>query len=134
MVSQFKPRPLLRSKNYTISDLVERYDTSLRTLRFYEQHGLVQPARPKPNTRIYSRTDVERLDFVFDCRLTGMSVRSIASLLERRDTLTDKEFGKVHARELRNRLAELLLELERLGEQRHALERGLGLLEEELAS
>ncbi|MBD1545166.1 MerR family transcriptional regulator [Roseibium aggregatum] len=134
MVSQFKPRPLLRSENYTISDLVERYDTSLRTLRFYEQHGLVQPARPKPNTRVYSRADVERLDFVFDCRLTGMSVRAIASLLRLRDTLPGRDFDKAHARELRNRLSELLQEREQLEEQKQALERGLGLLEERLAS
>lgn len=133
MVSQFKPRPLLRSGTYTISDLVERYDTSLRTLRFYEQHGLVRPGRPRPNTRVYTRADVERLDFVFDCRLTGMSVRSIASLLELRDTLPEKEFGKVHAGELRKRLAELLAELEQLGAQKEALERGLGRLEEKLA-
>lgn len=134
MVSQFTPRPRLRSGDHTISDLVERYDTSLRTLRFYEQHGLVRPARPKPNTRIYSQADVDRLDFVFDCRLTGMSIRSIASLLNLRDTLSDKDFGKAHARELRNRLAELLKELELIGQQKQALEHGLGLLEDRLAS
>lgn len=129
MKSQFEPRPALAPGRYRISDLVDRYGTSLRTLRYYEQSGLVRPDRPNQHTRYYSEEDVARLDFIFDCRQTGMSIRTIKELLRQRDALSDRDFGKVYAGQLRKRMAELLEELDDLERQKQLLQQDLAYLD-----
>ncbi|MBD1545167.1 MerR family transcriptional regulator [Roseibium aggregatum] len=129
MNNQFQNRPALKSGNYKIADLANRYDTSLRTLRYYEQSGLVRPHRPNQHTRFYSEEDVSRLDLVFDCRRTGMSVREIRDLLRQRDELADRDFSKAYARALRKRMAQLLEELEELERQKTFLKRDLAALD-----
>ena len=129
MNNQFQNRPALKSGNYKIADLAERYDTSLRTLRYYEQSGLVRPHRPNQHTRFYSDEDVSRLDLVFDCRRTGMSVRETRDLLRQRDELSDRDFNKTYARALRKRMAQLLEEFEELERQKKYVECDLAALD-----
>lgn len=46
---------------YSISVAAELVGVHPRTLRLYEQAGLISPARTRGNTRLYSQADIERL-------------------------------------------------------------------------
>jgi DNA-binding transcriptional MerR regulator len=48
---------------YTISDLAQEFDLTTRAIRFYEDMGLLQPARGGPGgrNRVYSSRDRTRL-------------------------------------------------------------------------
>ena len=47
-----------------ISAVAELYDIHPQTLRMYEREGLLQPNRSEGNTRLYSASDLERLEFI----------------------------------------------------------------------
>jgi DNA-binding transcriptional MerR regulator len=46
-----------RKETYTISDLASEFDVTARTIRYYEERGLLNPARDNSLQRIYSRRD-----------------------------------------------------------------------------
>jgi len=50
----------VKVRTYSISDLAKEFDVTTRTIRFYEQQGLLNPAR-QGQTRIYSPKDRVRL-------------------------------------------------------------------------
>src|ERR1043166_1174783 len=58
---------------FTIRDLTKEFDVSARTLRFYEEKGLVDPAR-RGEQRLYSRRDRARLAYVLAGKTVGFSL------------------------------------------------------------
>lgn len=81
-------------KTYSIGELAVLSGVSVRTLRFYEEAGLLCPKRDSQNGyRIYGSVDVDRLQEILLLRRLGIPVRDVASLLstsedERRAALT----------------------------------------------
>ena len=66
---------------YSIRELADRFDVTARTLRFYEQKGLLSPSR-RGATRIYSATDAARLDLILRGRRVGFSLEEIKEMQE----------------------------------------------------
>jgi len=65
-----------------IGILAERAGTSVATIRYYEQIGLLRPARRQGGgQRAYDHEDVRRLSFVRHCRNFGFSLSDVRSLL-----------------------------------------------------
>ena len=61
------------SPSYTITDLARELDITTRTIRFYEDKGLLRPARDGLK-RIYSRADRTRLKLVLRGKRLGLSL------------------------------------------------------------
>ena len=72
------------SKTYTISDLAQEFGVTTRTLRHYEDQGLVTPARDGIN-RIYSPRDRVRLKLALRGKRLGFSLGEIRELFELHD-------------------------------------------------
>lgn len=69
-------------RNYTIGQLAELSGTSARSLRFYEEAGLLAPRRdPANGYRSYGAEDVDRLQEILLLRRLGVAVRDIAPML-----------------------------------------------------
>lgn len=66
--------------SYSIGDLAREFDVTLRTLRFYEDKGLINPRR-RGTTRIYGRRDRARLKLVLMGKRVGFSLEEIKSML-----------------------------------------------------
>jgi DNA-binding transcriptional MerR regulator len=65
-------------KTYSIAQLAKEFGVSLRTLRFYEEHGLVTPERRQDGwTRIYSEEQRADLQGVVWARRAGLSIAQI---------------------------------------------------------
>ena len=62
--------------SFTIGQLAREFQVTLRTLRFYEDRGLVSPRRDG-TTRIYSRRDRARLKLVLMGKKVGFSLTEI---------------------------------------------------------
>lgn len=75
---------------YTIGELAREFDVTLRTLRFYEDKGLVNPRR-EGATRIYTRRDRGRLKLVLMGKRVGFSLSQIREMLD----LYDFRHGQV---------------------------------------
>ena len=69
---------------YTISQLSDYLKVSLRTLRFYEQAGLLQPHREGAR-RVYSADDRARLEVIVALREFEVSLTGIKQLLSTAD-------------------------------------------------
>ena len=66
----------------TISDAAERSGFAPSALRFYEDAGLIGPARTPSGYRSYSDDDLERLAFVGRAKGFGLTLEEIAELLD----------------------------------------------------
>lgn len=64
-----------------ISQVSRKTDLSAKTLRYYEQIGLVHPGRADNGYRAYSQKDVHRLCFVQRARSLGFSIDECRRLL-----------------------------------------------------
>lgn len=66
---------------YSISQVAARTGFSRSALRFYEQHGLVQPDRTPSGYRSYDDRHVEQLGFISRAKGFGLSLDEITDLL-----------------------------------------------------
>jgi len=69
-----------------IKELAARSGLSPRTIRYYEQVGVLPPPRRLPNGyRDYDESDLDRVRFVIGARRLGFSLDDIAEILAMRD-------------------------------------------------
>ena len=68
-------------ENYSISDLSEEFGVTARALRFYEDEGLIAPHR-KGLSRIYTKRDRDRLDWIVRAKHVGFSLTEIKELID----------------------------------------------------
>ena len=66
-----------------IGELGERCGVTAKTVRYYESIGLLdEPSRTESGYRDYGAEAVERLQFVRDAQVTGLTLAEISSVLE----------------------------------------------------
>ena len=70
---------------YSITELAQELDLTTRTIRFYEDRGLLRPAR-RGQQRIYSRADKTRLKLVLRGKRLGWPLDDIREMIELYDT------------------------------------------------
>ena len=103
------------SNTYTISELAGEFGVTTRTIRFYEDQGLLSPAREGTN-RVFSNRDRVRLKLALRGKRLGFSLAEIRELFELYDISRDE----------RKQLEEFLSRLERrrahLEQQREDIE------------
>lgn len=64
-----------------IGELASRSGVSVRSLRYYEEQGLLTSTRSASGQRHYTDSDVERVEFVQRLFAAGLSSRTITELL-----------------------------------------------------
>lgn len=69
------------TSTYTISDLANHFDLTLRTIRFYEAQGLLSPHRER-NRRIYDEKDRVRLKLILRGKRLGFSLSEIKKTMD----------------------------------------------------
>ncbi len=70
-----------RDRTYSITELCKEFQVTPRTLRFYEQKGLLSPAR-RGWTRLFSYRDRARLKLILRGKKVGFSLEEIKELLD----------------------------------------------------
>ena len=78
------------SSSYSISDLASEFGVTPRTLRFYEEKGLLQPAR-NGQSRRYSQADRARLTLILRGKMLGLSLDESAELIAMYDPGSNNE-------------------------------------------
>lgn len=72
-----------RMGTYQIGEAAERVGLSLRTVRYYEEVGLVTPTdRTSGGFRLYTDADIERLVLAKDLKPLGFSLEQMRELLD----------------------------------------------------
>ncbi len=103
--------------NYSISDLAAEFDITTRTIRFYEEQGMLLPER-RGQERIYSAKDKTTLKLILRGKRIGFSLAECKELIE----LYDPETGNrrqletfMHKiAERRAQLAQQLLDIQQM--------------------
>jgi DNA-binding transcriptional MerR regulator len=68
------------AKSYTIGDLAREFSVTLRTLRFYEDRGLLSPRR-EGTVRIYDARDRDRLSVILKGKQLGFTLTEIRAMV-----------------------------------------------------
>jgi MerR family transcriptional regulator/heat shock protein HspR len=77
---------------YMISAVAELYKLHPQTLRLYERVGLLKPSRSQGNTRLYTDSDLERLDVILTlARDMGVNLAGIEIILNMREKMVEME-------------------------------------------
>jgi len=108
-----------------IGEVAERVDLSLRSVRFYEESGLLTPeARSAGGFRLYSEQQVERLLLIKRMKPLGFKVEQMRELLAASDVFSDPDALKVDREAARRKIREYsVLAAERCEELRRQLAR-----------
>jgi len=80
-------------KSYTIGDLAREFGVTLRTLRFYEDRGLLSPRRDG-TARIYDARDRDRLSVLLKGKQLGFTLTEIRAMLAE-ERLSDGSTAKL---------------------------------------
>lgn len=89
-----------------IGEVAERVGLSLRTIRYYEEIGLIAPsARSQGGFRLYLEADVARLQLVKDMKPLGFSLDEMRDLLGVLDSLDRPDDAGASHEQVLDRLA-----------------------------
>ncbi|WP_238150956.1 MerR family transcriptional regulator [Kribbella sindirgiensis] len=78
------------AETWSIAELAAEYDVTLRTIRFYEDRGLLTPER-RGTTRVYHPRDRVRLALVLRGKRLGFSLDEIAKIVDMYDAEPGEE-------------------------------------------
>lgn len=103
----------LQTAELTIGTLAERTGCSVPTIRYYEEIGLVPPAKRRPSGhRVYQADSEALLTFIRQCRDFGFPIEQVRELValsqsQDRDCFETLEIAKAHLAAVRAKMAEL---------------------------
>lgn len=91
----------MTDEHHQIGTVADRVHLSLRTIRYYEEIGLVSPSgRTEGGFRLYTESDIDRLHLVKALKPVGMPLEMISELLDCADQITGGEgdLGEIERR------------------------------------
>lgn len=99
----------------TISELAHEFDVSTRSIRFYEEKGMISPGRTNGNQRFYTKRDRARLRLILRGKRFGYTLEEIAEIIGMTDVDYNEaeqlrkalRFGEKRLAEIRERIVEL---------------------------
>ena len=105
----------MKNAIYSISDLSSEFCLTSRSIRFYEEKGLIKPARTAGNQRRYTKKDRIRLKLILRGKRFGYSLDEIAKMIGLADVdvneidqiLQALTYGAKKLEEIRHRMQEL---------------------------
>ena len=81
-------------QTWSIAELAAEFDVTLRTIRFYEDLGLISPAR-RGTQRVFGTRDRIRLKLILRGRRLGMTLDEIRTIIDMYDA-EPGEVGQLH--------------------------------------
>jgi DNA-binding transcriptional MerR regulator len=82
---------MIEKRTFSISELAQEFDVTTRSIRFYEDQGLLKPRR-RGQTRIFSTKDRVRLKLILRGKRMGFTLAETKELFDLWDeTLTGNE-------------------------------------------
>ncbi|QWK96172.1 MerR family DNA-binding transcriptional regulator [Plesiomonas shigelloides] len=96
------------SIHYSISELANEFEITTRSIRFYEDEGLLSPRR-KGNTRIYGKQDRIRLQLILRGKRLGFTLAEIKILFDWYDSERD---NRVQIRSMQNLIEDKRIQLQ----------------------
>lgn len=97
---------------YTISQLAQEFDITTRSIRFYEEKGLITPLR-EGTKRLFSSADRVRLKLILRGKRLGMTLEESAEIINLYNPEDDNRRQRAQLiQQLENRRQQLLAQRE----------------------
>lgn len=101
---------------FTISQLAQEFDISTRTIRYYEERGLIAPVRTESGQRLYTKKERAKLKLILRGKRFGFSLEEIHEMISlfdqdrtgRKQLEKTIEYGKQKIKEVSERIDDLL--------------------------
>jgi MerR family copper efflux transcriptional regulator len=91
---------------HQIGEVADQVGLSVRTIRYYEEAGLVIPSgRSTGGFRLYTEVDIDRLRLVKNLKPLDLTIDEMKDLFSTRDRLAEPRLKKAERTELLERLA-----------------------------
>lgn len=100
---------------YSISDLSSEFDVTTRTIRFYEEKGLLTPRR-QGNSRVYGAADRTKLKLILRGKRLGFTLEESRSIIDMYDP------GHGNVEQLKTLIAKIREKRSQLQQQLHDIE------------
>ncbi|MCS7130091.1 MAG: MerR family DNA-binding transcriptional regulator [Archaeoglobaceae archaeon] len=101
-------------ETYSISELAKEFEISTRTIRYYEEIGLLSPKRTSGNQRVFTKRDKARLKLILRGKKLGFSLSEIKEMIEMYDLAGETEqikltlrYGEKKLKEIEEKIKEL---------------------------
>lgn len=110
-------------KPLTTGDLARACDTTVRTVRFYEEAGVLRPEnRTEGGHRLFGGDDLQKLKLIMDLREAGLSLNEIRKLFQlKREHDTPEQASEAMSELLEGQIAEMQRKIEVLRKLREEL-------------
>ncbi len=121
------------TKTLTIGELALEFDLTTRAIRFYEDCGLLSPAR-RGRTRVYSQRDRTRLKLTLRGKRLGLTLAQVKELVDMYESPRDTQpqlrkfltVLAVHRQQLEQQMADLKATLDEVCAQEREARRLIG--------
>ena len=88
---------MVKEKTFKISFVASKYNIHPQTLRLYEREGLLVPTRSEGNTRLFTESDLKKLEFIINLsREMGVNLAGIEIIYDMKNKMEkmQEEFTK----------------------------------------
>ncbi|MFC4184424.1 MerR family transcriptional regulator [Saccharococcus thermophilus] len=100
----------------TISQLAQEFDISTRTIRYYEERGLIAPIRTESGQRLYTKKERAKLKLILRGKRFGFSLEEIHEMISlfdqdrtgRKQLERTIEYGRQKIKEVNERIDDLV--------------------------
>ena len=89
-----------QTNHFSIGELAKELDVTTRTIRYYEERGLIKPERSNGRQRIYTRRERGRLKLILRAKAAGFDLEEVKEVLEIYDVMPTDKAERVQAKKL----------------------------------
>ncbi|OSM02276.1 MerR family transcriptional regulator [Magnetofaba australis] len=91
-------------RRYKIGDVAKMLGVTARTLRFYQEQGLIEPQRSAGGMRQFSEADLKRIRIILEFSKLGVTLKQIGELIDSRANAKTGEQASEQVFDALNRL------------------------------
>ena len=113
--------PPLEAEAFTIGELAEQLGLTTRTIRYYEERGLLTPQRTAGNQRTYGRKERGRLKLILRTKGLGLDLEEVRDVLAIYDTHPNQYGEEQQRQKLRDMLTRRLTQIDQQLADLHSL-------------
>lgn len=105
-------QPKIDQLHLTIGELANELGVSTRTIRYYEERGLISPERTEGGQRFYTRRDRGRLKLVLRAKVAGFGLEESKEVLDLYDILPNDKVEQAQGEKLEQMITRRVDELD----------------------
>ncbi|MEL7563334.1 MAG: MerR family transcriptional regulator [Dehalobacterium sp.] len=116
---------------YTIGQISKLSNIPIKTLRFYDQEGLLQPEKrdEENNYRYYSENQLLQILIIKELKILGFSLDDIKSFIKKKDLLLLEQKLEGKLQEIKNNIEDLKMQLQTAVDNFEQIKNGKNILE-----